>query len=194
MSIMEININVFRMINNLGKEYDFLNPPFILIAEYTIYFLILALVLYWFTGRGQNRMMVICSVFTLLFAEILGRAAGLLHSNNQPFAELDHVNKLIEKSVDNSFPSDHTMLFFSLCVTFWLFRRGWSFLWVLLAVIVGLSRIWVGVHYPGDVLVGAVCSIISALVSYRIVPKIETFQKLAGVHKQLPDQTNYKDF
>ncbi|MCH6268711.1 MULTISPECIES: undecaprenyl-diphosphatase [Neobacillus] len=192
MSIMEININVFRMINNLGKQYDFLNPPIMAIAEYTLYVLILALVLYLFTGGRKNKVMVICSVFTLLMAEGLGKLAGMLHSNNQPFAELSNVNKLIEKAVDNSFPSDHTMIFFSLCVTFWLFRRGWSFLWILLAVLVGFSRIWVGVHYPGDVLVAAILSIISALVVHRFVPRLKFMQNIAG-EQHIPNRTKYEE-
>jgi undecaprenyl-diphosphatase len=191
MTLTELNIEGFRMINDLGKQYTFLNPGFVGIAEYTLYVVIVFALLFGLSKNGQNRLMVLCSLLTIAFAELLGRLAGLLHTNQQPFAELDAVNKLIEKAVDNSFPSDHTILMFSFCVTFWLFKRGWSFLWVLLAALVGVSRIWVGVHYPGDVLVGTLVSFAAAIIVFRIVPKLGAVQKLAGVQNQT--QSRYEE-
>jgi undecaprenyl-diphosphatase len=79
---------------------------------------------------------------------------------------LTDVNKLIHKEKDNSFPSDHTILFFSYCISFWLFKRGWSILWVLLAVLVGVSRLWGGVHYPFDVFAGVLISLAAATIIY----------------------------
>lgn len=123
MDFFELNTNVFRMINDLGKQYDYLNPSAIFIAEYMVFLLALAVIVIWFTRNEQSRMMVVCGMITFVIAEMMGKMAGRLHSNNQPFAELANVNQLIEKAVDNSFPSDHTILFFSFCVSFWLFKK-----------------------------------------------------------------------
>ncbi|MEX6701786.1 undecaprenyl-diphosphatase [Peribacillus frigoritolerans] len=177
MALSEMNSNLFRMINNLGKQYTDLNPFFVFIAEYMIFFLALAVLMFLFSRSNKNRIMVICAFIALVISEILAKIAGQFHSNYQPFAELPNVNKLVEKAVNNSFPSDHTIIFFSFCITFWLFKRGWGFLWGILAVLVGISRIWVGVHYPADVLVGAIISIVSAMIVYKIVLKLSLTKK-----------------
>ncbi|MFE8698455.1 undecaprenyl-diphosphatase [Cytobacillus sp. FJAT-53684] len=198
MAFSETNIDVFRMVNDLGKEYTYLNPPFVFIAEYTVYLLALATIIYWFTRGRNNRMMVISAVLTFMIAEILGKLAGTFHSNYQPFVELTNVNQLIEKTVGNSFPSDHTILFFSFCMTFWLFKRGYGLLWMIAAILVGISRMWVGVHYPADVAVGALISIISAIAVYYVVPRISFIQKLLKLYEKgegyiLPSKTKSKD-
>ncbi|WHY96908.1 undecaprenyl-diphosphatase [Peribacillus simplex] len=180
MVLSEMNSKLFRMINNLGKQYTDLNPFFVFIAEYMIFFLVLAVLLFLFSRRNKNRIMVICAFITLAISELLAKIAGQFHSNNQPFAELPNVNRLVEKAINNSFPSDHTIIFFSFCITFWLFKRGWGILWVILAVLVGISRIWVGVHYPADVLVGAIISIVSATIVYKIVLKLSLTKKFLG--------------
>lgn len=163
-----MNENLFRLINDLGKEYTTATPAVVFMAEYTVIFLAVAVLIFWFTRVNRYRIMVICGFLTFVIAEIFGKLAGKIHSNHQPFAELPNVNQLIEKAVDNSFPSDHTILFFSFCMTFWLFRGAKGAIWILLALLVGIPRIWVGVHYPADILVGAMISIVTALIVFLL--------------------------
>jgi len=185
MSISQVNIDVFRVINDLGKEYDSLNPIAIFIADYMVYVLLIGLIVYWFTRTNQNRMMVIQSVFAFVLAEVLGKIAGLFNSHFQPFVELPHVNKLIEHAVDNAFPSDHSILFFSVCFSIWLVRKKEGWVWLTVACLVGVSRIWVGVHFPGDVLTGALIGICAALFAYWIVPKLSLIKSALMKYEQV---------
>ncbi|MED1787372.1 undecaprenyl-diphosphatase [Brevibacillus laterosporus] len=185
MSFSELNIDVFRSINDLGKQYAALNPGVVFIAEYMVYFLGLGLVVYWFTRNHRNRMMVIQAVITFILAEILGKLAGLFYSHYQPFAVLQDVNQLVEHAIDNSFPSDHSILFFSICASFWLMRKKEGWLWLVLAVFVGLSRVWVGVHYPVDVITGALLGFISALFVYWAVPKVSFIQQILAFYEKI---------
>lgn len=199
MDAMEVNIHYFRVINDLGKQYPSLNPVFFVIAEYTVYVLALSALIYWFTRKNRNRLMIVCAGFTFIIAEALGKLAGTFHYNAQPFAELPNVNQLVEKAVNNSFPSDHTILFFSFCMTYWLFRKKDGFVWMLLAVCVGISRMWVGVHYPADVIVGALISIGTALSVYLIVPRLYVVQKALELYEKaeqviLPTKSRSKGF
>lgn len=185
MNAMELNTHYFRLINDLGKQFPMWNPVFYIIAEYMVYGLALAVLLYWFQRTTENRVMVMCGTSTFFLAELFGKAAGSLHYNSQPFAELADVNQLVQKNVDNSFPSDHTILFFSFCLSFWLFKKRAGIAWLLLAFCVGVSRIWVGVHYPADVIVGALISIGSALTVYLVVPRLSVVHTLLSLYEKV---------
>ncbi|PEP54494.1 undecaprenyl-diphosphatase [Bacillus pseudomycoides] len=199
MSFSQLNIDAFRAINDLGKQYSFLNSPMIFLAEYMVYFLGLIIIAYWFTRSRKNRMMIIQAMVAFVTAEIIGKLAGKFHLNYQPFAVLPDVNKLVDHAVDNSFPSDHTILFFSICFSFWLVRKKTGWLWLVLAFCVAISRIWVGVHYPFDVVTGALLGSISALFSYWLIPKIAFIKQLLNLYEKmeqnvLPSKNKSKDF
>ena len=187
MNLSEINIELFRMFNDLGKEVMFLNPIMIFFAKYMKYFLLFGIVMYWFTRKRENRIMIISSMFAFVIAEVFGAIAGAIHSNNQPFVELNNVNQLIGHAIDNSFPSDHAIEFFSICITFLLFKKNLRYVWLAIAILVSFSRIWVGVHYPADILVGAILGIIGAALCYWIIPQLNVIKKLIDIYEQGED-------
>ena len=187
MNLSEINIELFRMFNDLGKEVMFLNPIMIFFAKYMKYFLLFGNVMYWFTRKRENRIMIISSMFAFVVAEVFGAIAGAIHSNNQPFAELSNVNQLIGHAIDNSFPSDHAIEFFSICITFLLFKKNLRYVWLAIAILVSISRVWVGVHYPADILVGAILGIIGAALCYWIIPQLNVIKKLLAIYEQGED-------
>lgn len=187
MNLSEINIELFRMFNDLGKEVMFLNPIMIFFAKYMKYFLLFGIIMYWFTRKRENRIMIISSMFAFVVAEVFGAIAGAIHSNNQPFVELNNVNQLIGHAIDNSFPSDHAIEFFSICITFLLFKKNLRYVWLAIAILVSISRVWVGVHYPADILVGAILGIIGAALCYWIIPQLNVIKKLIDIYEQGED-------
>ncbi|WP_270344307.1 undecaprenyl-diphosphatase [Bacillus mobilis] len=199
MSFSQFNIDIFRAINELGKQYSFLNSTMVFLAEYMVYIVALIILAYWYTGSRRTRMMVIQAMVAFVIAKVIGKIAGKFHLNYQPFAILPDVNKLVDHTVDNSFPSDHTILFFSICFSFWLVRKKVGWLWLILAFCVGISRIWVGVHYPFDVAIGALIGCVSALFSYLLVPEFSFIKKLLTIYERvekhvLPSKNNSKGF
>ncbi|MGO4531098.1 undecaprenyl-diphosphatase [Paenibacillus sp. 2TAF8] len=185
MFLFQLDIDIFRAINELGRQFPFLNPAAVIIAEYMMYLLALAMLIYWFTRSMQHRMMVIQAGLAFILAEIIGKTMGLLYEHYQPFAVLPNVNKLIDRSVDNSFPSDHTILFFSVAVSFWLVRKKEGWIWLLLAICGAISRVWVGVHYPIDIVVGALIGIGSAWFMYWLAPKVGIIGRSLAVYEKL---------
>jgi undecaprenyl-diphosphatase len=92
----------------------------------------------------------------------------------RPFLVLENVRQLISTGSPLTFPSGHTTSAFAfattICMTYKIKIKNFSFnsAWVVypIAIFMGISRIYVGVHYPFDVLIGA---IIGTLTSYIII-------------------------
>ena len=77
---------------------------------------------------------------------------------------------LVDERDPNSFPSGHTCAAFAAGMS-WvraLPRRWMRVLSAVLAVCMGLSRLYVGVHYPSDVLAGAVIGSLAALAALAL--------------------------
>ena len=98
----------------------------------------------------------------------------------RPFAEIEGLLVMIPPPTSGSFPSGHTCSSFAAA---YAYTRGfpkygaWSY---IPAVLIGVSRIYVGVHYPSDVFAGAVLGTVSAAVVYalsRRFVKIPVFEK-----------------
>ena len=86
---------------------------------------------------------------------------------------------LVNEPDPNSFPSGHTCAAFACCVTWARFtaRRWMKTLCLALAVLMGLSRLYVGVHFPSDVIAGCAVGCFCALLAWAGQQKAETLWK-----------------
>ena len=87
---------------------------------------------------------------------------------------------LIKKPLDFSFPSGHTAASFAAMTALFLakMKKAWIAALVL-AVLIAFSRLYFYVHYPTDVLGGAVVGILSGIIGYAVVEKIDKRRRTA---------------
>lgn len=93
-----------------------------------------------------------------------------LVSRPRPWLVVEGLGHIVEENDPNSFPSGHTCAAFAAGLI-WLRTLPWR--WgriaaVMLAVLMGLSRLYVGVHYPSDVLAGAVIGALCAWAVWNV--------------------------
>ena len=71
---------------------------------------------------------------------------------------------LVHHGADNGFPSDHASVAFAIAFAVLVFYRVLGLVFLAGAVMIGLDRIFVGVHYPSDVATSALVGLVAALV------------------------------
>jgi len=95
-------------------------------------------------------------------------ASGLFVVEARPFAHDSDTVLLVKHGLDNSFPSDHATVAAAAAVVAALAWRRWAAVFLLGAVLVGLARVYAGVHYPGDVAGGWLIGGAMALVAWVV--------------------------
>ena len=93
----------------------------------------------------------------------------------RPYLVVAGLTPLIPPPDPNSFPSGHTCAAFASAVT-WLRtlpRRWMKVTGVVLAVLMGFSRLYVGVHFPTDVLVGGLVGSLCACLTYALARRLD---------------------
>jgi len=97
----------------------------------------------------------------LLLSYTLGLVAAAVHPEARPFTKHPAVHPLIDHHPGQAFPSDHSTAAFAIALVVLVFlSRRWGTALLLAAVLIGFSRVYVGVHYPGDVLGSVLVSLI----------------------------------
>ena len=91
----------------------------------------------------------------------------------RPYTVLEGLKILIQEPSDYSFPSGHTCSSFAAALTMLrISDRRLGIAASILAVLIAFSRLYIGVHYPTDVLAGAVIGAFSAWMAVKAVKKM----------------------
>ncbi len=125
--------------------------------------------------RGKSAFLVILlALFAVGMADIV--ASGILKPLVQrirPCFVLDHVRLLVSQPRSYSFASSHAANSAAVASVIWIFfHRGdfveklYTIIMILYALAISWSRVYVGVHYPGDVIAGMMIGVCSAMLVY----------------------------
>lgn len=132
----------------------------------TMTVIILALVLFARDHDSRERAFrcVICALVAVALSMLALYAFNSLFFRPRPFTS-HQVNMLLYHNTDSAFPSNAATLIFALAFATLLFRRGIGAVMVGLACFAGVCRVAAGVHYPLDIVGGAVLGLGCALLA-----------------------------
>lgn len=147
-----MNYTVFQFFNDFAGQYSWIDKLMELFAQDIVWIMLLVMTYLWFTGKEAKQKLVFYSFLSASLSLLIARfiiSPAVNHS--RPFVE-HTVLQLIPHAPDASFPSDHATLAFSLAFSVLFVSRKLGIFLFVLALLTGISRVYVGVHYPGDIL------------------------------------------
>ncbi len=189
---MSLDVSLFNLINGLAGQVPALDGLMrLLVNDYlvptTLCLLSAAL---WFAGsstqeRRSNQRTVLSIVAAVLLANLVVKLCNLIYFRPRPFS-VQEVNLLFYRPSDSSLPSNAAAVAFAFAGVAWQ-RHRW--LGVVMGMLAGLfvsARIYCGVHYPLDIIAGALVASVAAYVvgkSQRILEPL--MAAIIGVGRRL---------
>jgi undecaprenyl-diphosphatase len=182
-----MDYQLFHAINHLAGHYDGIDDTFEAIAQYAPFALIILLGGLWFwpgprIERDARQWSCVAAALAATLALGINQVIIQLWERPRPFATHDVV-MLLTPSADPSFPSDHATFGFAVAVAILLAHRRVGLIALGIATVLGLSRIYVGEHYGGDVFAGAIIGATAAVavdhLHSLVAPLIEPPMRLA---------------
>jgi undecaprenyl-diphosphatase len=163
-----MNYHLFRTINDWSGN-GFLDDLMKVVAKDAIFAVVAAfVVLLGYRLRERDPLPVLFSVGALAAAFGFAKLAAVWHSEARPW-QTHEVHHLIAGGTGNAFPSKYATAAFGVAfVTLLFLSRSWGLLLTLVALAIGFSRVYVGVHYPGDILAGAVAAVLGVVVAVGV--------------------------
>lgn len=175
---------LFRLVNGLAGRVPLLEGAMrLLVNDYLVPTTLLLLLIYlWFEGRTRanrelNQRAVIRVIVAYLLANAIVKGCNLVYFRPRPFSTQE-VNLLFYRPSDSSLPSNPAAVGFAFTAVIWQRNRNLGAVMGLLACLFALARIYCGVHYPLDVVSGALVGVFAAYVTLRAERLLSSFSTL----------------
>lgn len=163
----------YHLFNQWAGHHPLLDGVMSFIAQYALELYVALFVIAWLTlpkSDVEQRHALVVMGFSGILALVINVFISHIWFRPRPFVTLPKgtFTQLISHPMDASFPSDHTSGSFGFAAGSWGKSPRWVTLsFSLLALFVGIARIYSGVHWPTDVLAGAAIGIISSRVMWK---------------------------
>lgn len=156
--LQSVDVALFRFIN-LTLSHPVLDAvmPFFAWNQFFVPTAVIVLAgLAWKGGR-RGRLFVVLLLFILALGDMLV-ISTIKHAvaRIRPFHDIAEAHLLVGKGHSASMPSSHTSTWFAATLIACVYYRRSVFLMMPVALTIGFSRVYVGVHYPSDVVAGAI--------------------------------------
>jgi membrane-associated phospholipid phosphatase len=170
------NTSVFDAINDLAGRSSLLDDFGKFAANDMVFVLaaVAAVLLLWMLVHHVRSAVEvgIIMVIAVGLSLVAGRVIADLWYEARPFVDHPDTVKLISHSADAAFPSDHCLVAGAIAMVALLAWRWLGIIVVVLALLIAWARVFVGVHYPGDVLAGLAIGAVCGLVTWVVVKAI----------------------
>ena len=143
----------------------------IFFGQYFGYILVGLLALFLLKKR-YTRLVLEMLVAAILSRGIITEAIRFFFPQDRPFVE-NGATPLIEHAASSSFPSGHASLFFALGTVLYFYNKKAGILFLLASAAIGIARVAAGLHWPIDIIAGALIGIGSGWIVVKLSHKFK---------------------
>lgn len=161
-----MNQEIFYYLNSFAGKSICFDSLIVFFGQYLAYILAVIFLLIVFKNKNW-RMLIIGAISVFLSRFVITEIIRHFYFVSRPFLN-PAVHQLIFHETSGSFPSGHAAIFFALAMALYFFYKRWSILFFVFAILMGIARIIAGIHWPLDILGGAIIGIFSAYFVYKI--------------------------
>jgi len=170
--LRQLDDQLFFAINSFARRTPGLHAPFLAYAKYGLaLFVLLLLAGVLIARRDQARVLAASGwacVATLLVVG-LNQPVGHLFAEARPYVTHPQILRLADVTTDFSFPSDHAVMGRAVATGLLLVNRRLGLLAALAAALMAFARVYIGAHYPWDVLGGLVLGAAVVLLGWLLL-------------------------
>ncbi|MET9384723.1 phosphatase PAP2 family protein [Streptomyces sp. NPDC002928] len=185
------DVDLLYDINGLAKDAPhWFDRVVEFVGEYGLLLAMVLLVLWcWWTVRRRGGDEAATSVAALVWAPLAAGIAVLVNvpirgfvERPRPFRDHQGLDVLVPGKTDYSFVSDHATLTMAMGVALFVANRRFGLVGIGLALLEGFCRVYMGVHYPTDVIGGfalgtAVALLLSPLAMLMLTPVMKAVER-----------------
>lgn len=181
-----VDYSIAHSLNHFAVQHDgFEDPLKAYVGAAEILFLAIVVALFLIVPGRERRKAQRAAVsaaaatgIALLIAHFISTAVDRV----RPFVAHPHsIHPFLAHAADPSFPSDHATAAFAIAVAVVLRQRAWGAVLLVLAAVLAVGRVFLGLHYPSDVVGGAAIGTVVALLLWAIPPVRELLDRIADI-------------
>ncbi|OGE31445.1 hypothetical protein A3C59_02280 [Candidatus Daviesbacteria bacterium RIFCSPHIGHO2_02_FULL_36_13] len=162
------NISLFHLIFGLNGKNSILDYLMISGAESLIYLAIGLSCLLAFRGKVSEKKAFLLTLISFPIMVVIIKSIHIFFFEARPFVTYDILPLISYLHEDASFPSRHASTIAVIAFAYSYYKSKWTPLFLFLMLWIGFSRIFVGVHYPLDILGGFGTGLASVAISIQL--------------------------